>query len=67
MFAPVWWKESKERESQRVVTLEEEKIVRWMIDDKEDWRKEEEIKEDYKKIEEIVPKRFWSREKYLGK
>jgi len=41
-----------------VVTLEEEKIVRWVIDNKEDWGKEEEIEEDHRKIEEMVPKRF---------
>ena len=42
----------------KVVTLEKEKIVRWAIDDKEDWGKEEEIEKNYKKIKEIVPKRF---------
>ena len=29
----------------RVVTLEKEKIVRWAIDNKEDWGEEEEIEE----------------------
>ena len=42
----------------RVATLEEEKIVRWAIDDKEDWEREEEIEEDYRKIEELVPRKF---------
>ena len=42
----------------RVVTLEEEKIVRWAIDDKEDWGREEEIEEDHRKIEELVPRKF---------
>ena len=42
----------------RVVTLEEEKIIRWAIDDKKDWGKEEKIEEDHRKIEKIVPKRF---------
>jgi len=38
--------------------LEKEKIIRWAIDDKEDWEKEKEIKEDHRKIEEIVPRKF---------
>jgi len=36
------------------VTLEEEKIVKWAIDDKKNWGREEEIEADYKKIKEIV-------------
>jgi len=48
----------KKEKVKRVVTLEEEKIVRWAIDDKEDWGKEEKIEENHRKIEKIVPKRF---------
>jgi len=43
------------RKGKRVATLEEEKIVRWVVDNKENWKREEEVKADYKKIEEIVP------------
>ena len=50
--------EDKKKRGKRIVTLEEEKIVRWAINDKEDWRREEEIKEDHRKIEKIVPRRF---------
>jgi len=57
----------KKKRGKRVVTLEEEKIVRWMIDDKEDWGREEEIEENYKKIEEIVPKKFLKWKKVFGK
>jgi len=49
---------SKKEKVKRVVTLEEEKIVRWVIDNKEDWRKEEKIEKDHRKIKEMVPKRF---------
>ena len=42
----------------RVVTLEEEKIVRWAVDDKKDWGREEEVKTDHRKIEEMVLQRF---------
>jgi len=48
----------KKEKVKRIVTLKEEKIVKWVIDDKEDWRKEEEIEKDHRKIKEMVPKRF---------
>ena len=48
----------KKEKVKRVVTLEEEKIVRWVIDDKKDWGRKKEIKEDHWKIEELVSKRF---------
>jgi len=42
----------------RVATEEEEKIVCWVINNKEDWGREEEIEEDHRKIEEMIPKKF---------
>ena len=51
--------EKKVKRGKRIVTLEKEKIVRWMIDDKKDWGKEKEMEEDHRKIEEIVPRKFW--------
>ena len=50
--------EKKVKRRKRVATLEEEIIVRWTIDDKENWERKEEIKENYKKIEELVPRKF---------
>jgi len=50
--------EEKKKRGKRVATLEEEKIVRWAIDNKENWGREEEIKEDHRKIEEMVPRKF---------
>jgi len=41
-----------------VVTLEEEKIVRWAVNDKENWGREEEVEVDHRKIKEMVPKKF---------
>ena len=41
--------EKGERKEERLVTLEEEKMVRWAVDDKEDWRREEEVKVDHRK------------------
>ena len=42
--------EKRARKEKRIVTLEEEKIVRWVVDDKEDWGREKEV--------EMVPKKF---------
>jgi len=50
-----------------VVTEEEEKIVHWAIDDKEDWGREEKIEEDYKRIEEMVSRKFLKWRKVFGK
>jgi len=60
-------KERKVKRGKRIVTLKEEKIVRWAINNKEDWKKEKEIEENHRKIEEIVPKRFWKWRKVFGK
>ena len=59
--------EERKEKRKRVATLEEEKIVRQAIDNKEDWGREEEIEEDHRKIEEMVPKRFWKWKKVFGK
>jgi len=59
--------EDKKKRGKRIVTLEEEKIVRWVINDKEDWGREEEIEEDHRKIEEMVPRKFLKWKKVFGK
>ena len=46
------------KKGKRVVTLEEERIVRWAVDNKEDWGREEEVEADHRKIEKMVPKKF---------
>jgi len=51
-------KGQKKEKVKRIATEEEEKIVRWAIDNKEDWGREEEIEEDHRKIEEMVPRKF---------
>jgi len=60
-------KRQKAKKGKRVAILKEEKIVRWVIDNKEDWGSEEEVEADYKKIEEMVPKRFLRWRKVFGK
>jgi len=51
----------------REATLEKEKMVRWAVDDKEDWGREEEIKEDHRKIKELVLRKFLKWRKVFGK
>ena len=60
-------KRQKAKKKKRVAILEEEKVVRWTVEDKENWGREEEVKADYKKIEEIVPQRFLKQKKVFGK
>jgi len=50
--------EKREKKEKRVATLEEEKIVRWAVDNKEDWERKEEVEADYRKIKEMVPQKF---------
>jgi len=47
--------------------IKEEKIVRWAVDDKEDWGREEEVEADHRKIEEMVLQRFLRWRKMFGK
>jgi len=52
-------KEKKMRKRvKRVVTLKKEKIIRWAVNDKKDWRREKEVKVDYRKIKEMVLQKF---------
>jgi len=46
---------------------DEKKIVRWAVDKKEDWGREEEIKADHRKVEEMVSKQFHKWLKVFGK
>jgi len=45
---------------------DERKIVRWAVDEKEDWGREEEIEADHRKVEEMVPKQFHKWLKVFG-
>jgi len=46
---------------------DEKKIVRWAVDEKEDWGREKEMETDHRKVEEMVPKRFHKWLKVFGK
>jgi len=43
------------------------KIVKWAVDEKEDWRQEEEMKADHRKVKEMVPKKYHKWLKVFGK
>ena len=60
-------KSQKNEKVKRAMTLEKERIIRWAIDDKENWGKEKKIEKDYRKIKEMVPKRFLKWKKVFGK
>jgi len=60
-------KRRKKEKIRMTATEEDEKIVRWAIDDKEDWGREEEIEEDHRKIEEMVPRKILKWKKVFGK
>jgi len=65
---PLCGGKSKRKEKVRMTaTKEEEKIIHWAIDNKEDWGREEEIVEDHRKIKEMVPKKFLKWRKVFGK
>ena len=57
----------KVKRVKRVTTIEKEKIVRWAVDNKENWRRELEIKVNYRKIEEIMLQKFLKWKKVFGK
>ena len=59
--------EKKAKRVREVAMIKEEKIVRWTVDDKEDWGREEEVKADHRKIEEMVLQRFLRWRKVFGK
>ena len=55
------------KKEKRVATLEEEKIVRWAVDDKKDQRREKEVVVDYRKIKKMVLQKFLKQKKVFGK
>jgi len=59
--------EKREKKGKRVATLKEEKIVRWAVDNKENWEREEKVEADYRKIKEIVLQKFLKWRKVFGK
>ena len=63
---PLYGKAIKIKEKKEI-REDEKKIVRWAVDKKEDWEREEKIEADHRKMEEMVPKRFHKWLKIFGK
>ena len=60
-------KEKKVKKEKRVVMLEEEKIVRQIIDNKKNWEREKEIEADHRKIKEMVLRKSLKQRKVFRK
>jgi len=65
MFTTVWKSSNDKREERD--KRGKKKIVRWAVDEKEDWRREKEMEADHRKVEEIVPRQFHKWLKVFGK
>ena len=46
---------------------DERKIVQWVVNEKEDWGREEEMEANHRKVEKMVPKQFHAWLKVFGK
>ena len=57
----------KRKKVKMIATKEEEKIICWVIDNKEDQGKKEKMEEDHRKSEKMVPKKFLKWRKVFGK
>jgi len=49
------------------IRKDEKKIIRWAVDKKEDWGREEKMEADHRKVGKMVPKRFHKWLKVFGK
>jgi len=58
MRCPLLCKKAVRIKGKKEIRKDKKKIVQWAVDEKKDWRREEEIEADHRKMEEIVPKRF---------
>jgi len=63
MRCPPWCGKSNEERrkvehGERMRGTEEEKVISWVADEKEDWGREEEMEINHRKIETMVPKQF---------
>ena len=60
-------KGQKVKKEKRVVMLEKEKIVRQIIDNKKNWKREKKVEADHRKIKEIVPRKSLKQRKVFRK
>ena len=60
-------KDKKVRKRKKVVALKEKKIIRQTMNNKKDLEREEKLKADHRKIEDMVSKKFLKQKKVFGK
>ena len=61
-------KENRKAEKRRrIATVEKKKIIKQVVNNKKDWKREKEVEVDYRKIKEIVSRRFLKWKKIFGK
>jgi len=64
---PLLYRKTVKIKGKKETREDKKKIVKWAVDGKEDWGQEEEIEVDHRKVEEMVPKRFYKWLKVFGK
>ena len=57
----------KRRKGKKEIQGDKIKRIRWAADEKEDWGREEEMELDHRKVEAMVPQRFYKWLKVFGK
>jgi len=57
----------KRRKGKKEIQGDEIERIRWAVDEKEDWGREEEMELDHRKVEVMVPQKFHKWLKVLGK
>ena len=57
----------KRRKKKKEIQRNKIKRIRWAADEKENWGREEEMKLDHRKVEVIVPQKFYKWLKVFGK
>jgi len=67
MRCPLLCEKAVRIKGKKEIREDKKRIVRWAVDEKEGWGREEEIEADHRKVEEMVPKRFHKWLKVFGK
>jgi len=49
----------KRRKGKKKIQGDEIERIRWAVDEKEDWEREKEMELDHRKVEAMVPQKFY--------
>ena len=64
---PLLYRKAVKIKGKKETREDKKKIVRWAIDEKKDWGREEKMEADHRKVKEMVPRRFYKWLKVFGK